>query len=92
MVGRIDAPARISHSFIVDHYDCPPGNPLGTLTVNGAISQKYRGAVGPFQGTILRSGYSKNYTYDDRLRYRSRPTSSTRFRSRGTSRETLDYP
>ena len=53
---RATAPARsktstidaailaINHSFIVDNYDC--GSPLGTLTVNGAIAQKYRGAVG----------------------------------------------
>ena len=34
----------IKHSFIVDNYDC--GESLGELTVHGAISQKYRGAVG----------------------------------------------
>ena len=34
----------INHSFIVDNYDC--GASLGTLNVNGAISQKYRGPVG----------------------------------------------
>ena len=42
---QIDAAIlAIDHSFIVDHYDC--GAKLGTLTVNGAIAQKYRGAVG----------------------------------------------
>lgn len=51
----------INHSFIVDNYDC--GNELGTLNVLGAISQKYRGAVGTTGGT----GYLKNYVYDDRL-------------------------
>lgn len=61
---RIDAAIlAIQHSFIVDHYDC--GAALGTLTVNGAIAQKYRGAVGVIGG----SGYLKNYNYDDRLRY-----------------------
>ena len=69
----------IEHSFIVDHYDC--GSSLGTLNVKGAISQKYRGAVGTTGGT----GYYKNYEYDDRLRYRSRRTSSTRSSRRGTS-------
>lgn len=51
----------INHSFIVDNYNC--GNELGTLNVLGAISQKYRGAVGTTGGT----GYLKNYVYDDRL-------------------------
>ena len=57
----------INHSFIVDHYDC--GATLGTLTVNGAISQKFRGAVGTFSGGSAVTGYLKNYNYDDRLRY-----------------------
>ena len=66
---RIDAAIlAISHSFIVDHYDC--GAELGTLTVNGAIAQKYRGAVGTSGGT----GYIKNYNYDDRLRYLEPPS------------------
>ena len=57
----------IEHSFIVDHYDC--GSSLGTLTVKGALSQKYRGAVGQTNGT----GYYKNYEYDDRLHYLEPP-------------------
>jgi Tfp pilus assembly protein PilX len=66
---RIDAAIlAINHSFIVDHYDC--GAALGTLTVNGAIAQMYRGAV----GTIGGSGYLKNYNYDDRLRYLEPPS------------------
>ncbi|MCB0874889.1 MAG: hypothetical protein KDB46_01720 [Solirubrobacterales bacterium] len=65
---RIDAAMlSIQHSFIVDHYNC--GNQLGNLTVNGAISQKFRGPV----GTVGNSGYNKVYTYDDRLRYLSPP-------------------
>ncbi len=70
---RIDAAIlSIQHSFIVDHYSC--GNPLGNLTVNGAIAQRFRGAVGTFsQSTGPVSGYSKRYTYDDRLRYISPP-------------------
>ena len=35
------------HSFIVDNYDCGRS---GTLTVNGAIVQKYRGPVGTGSG------------------------------------------
>jgi Tfp pilus assembly protein PilX len=65
---RIDAAIlSLAHSFTVDNYDC--GTKLDLLTVNGAIAQKYRGAVGTTGGT----GFTKNYNYDDRLRYRSPP-------------------
>ncbi len=66
---RIDAAIlAINHSFIVDHYDC--GSSLGTLTVNGALAQMFRGAVGTTNGR----GYLKNYNYDDRLRYIQPPS------------------
>jgi hypothetical protein len=58
----------LNHSFIVDHYDC--GSSLGTVTVRGAIAQKFRGPVG--QGS---DGYqAKSYNYDDRLRYQEPPS------------------
>jgi type IV pilus assembly PilX-like protein len=57
----------LKHSFIVDNYSCGAG--LGTLTVKGAIAQRFRGVVGTFTPT----GYLKSYNYDDRLRYRSPP-------------------
>ncbi len=57
----------IQHSFIVDNFSC--GASLGNLTVNGAIAQYFRGAVGTTGGT----GYLKNYTYDDRLKTLSPP-------------------
>jgi hypothetical protein len=57
----------IDHSFIVDNYNC--GNDLGTLSVTGAIAQRYRGPV----GTSADTGFLKNYKYDDRLKYRSPP-------------------
>jgi type II secretory pathway pseudopilin PulG len=57
----------INHSFIVDHYDC--GTSLGTLTLHGAIAQKFRGPVG--RGT---PGYKKSYNYDDRLKYQEPPS------------------
>jgi hypothetical protein len=57
----------VSHSFIVDNYDC--GAQLGTLTVWGAIAQLFRGPV----GTIGNSGYTKSYNYDDRLAYSEPP-------------------
>ena len=41
---RIDAAIMsLQHSFMVDNYDCGLS---GKLTVNGAIVQKFRGAVG----------------------------------------------
>jgi hypothetical protein len=85
---RIDAAMlAIDHSFIVDHYDC--GASLGTLTVNGAISQKFRGAVGSEGGT----GYLKDYNYDRRLRYMEPPHFLNPVEpSWHIQRETLDYP
>jgi hypothetical protein len=57
----------LAHSFIVDNYYC--GSLLGTLTVNGAIAQNFRGPVGTSGGT----GYLKSYNFDDRLRYTNPP-------------------
>jgi len=77
----------LQHSFIVDNFDC--GASLGQLTINGAIAQYFRGAVGTTGGT----GYLKDYTYDDRLAVLLPPylfdiaTSGWR-----TSRETLCIP
>jgi hypothetical protein len=85
---RIDAAMlAIQHSFIVDHYNC--GANLGDLTINGAFSQKYRGAVGTTGGT----GYIKNYNYDDRLRYQEPPSFLDPVQSSWhIQRETLDFP
>jgi len=49
------------------------GSPLGSLGVNGAIAQRFRGAVGTVSGATLNSGYSKSYVYDQRLKYLSPP-------------------
>jgi hypothetical protein len=57
----------LQHSFIADNYAC--GAKLGTITVKGAIAQKYRGPV----GIVGTHGFIKDYNYDDRLRYRSPP-------------------
>jgi hypothetical protein len=71
---RIDAALlSVQHSFMVDNYYC--GTPLGTLTVNGVIAQKYRGPVGRLTsgaGTAV-NGYIKDYNYDDRLAFRGPP-------------------
>jgi hypothetical protein len=84
---RIDAALlAISHSFIVDHYDC--GGTMGELEVNGAISQRFRGAVGTTGGT----GYIKDYNYDDRLRYQEPPNFLDPVQSAWhIQRETLDF-
>jgi len=67
---RIDAAILgIAHSFIVDSYNC--GKAMGTLTVNGAIAQYYRGAVGTGSGS---TGYLKSYNYDSRLKYIQPPS------------------
>jgi hypothetical protein len=77
----------IQHSFIVDHYDC--GNSLGTLTVEGAISQKFRGPVGTTGGT----GYTKNYIYDDRLKFQEPPHFLDPLQTAWSIRRTtLDFP
>jgi hypothetical protein len=57
----------LNHSFTVDRYGC--GSSLGELHVFGAIAQKHRGVVGIVNG----SGFSKEYEYDDRLRFRTPP-------------------
>jgi type II secretory pathway pseudopilin PulG len=62
----------IKHSFIVDNYDC--GSPLESLNVEGAIAQKFRGPVGTSSNGHTSSGYLKDYTYDDRLRYLEPPS------------------
>jgi hypothetical protein len=61
----------VQHTFIVPYYNA--GAPRGSLTVTGAIGQKYRGPVGTFNSSGIVSGYSKAYTYDSRLKYLSPP-------------------
>jgi len=60
----------LQHSLIVDNYNC--GAPLGTLTIRGAIAQRFRGPVGT-GGSSVSTGYAKDYQYDDRLEYLSPP-------------------
>jgi hypothetical protein len=68
---RIDAAIlALNHSFIVDNWYC--GADLGTLTVNGAIAQKFRGPVGT-GGNSSGSGYIKDYNYTDDLQHRDPP-------------------
>jgi hypothetical protein len=71
---RIEAAIlSVKHSFFADNHNC--GNKLGTLTVVGAIAQRYRGTVSTFDSATntIGTGFTKNYWYDDRFRYRSPP-------------------
>jgi Tfp pilus assembly protein PilX len=61
----------LQHSFIVDNYGC--GATLGTLTVNGAIAQYFRGTVATSNSGTVQTGYVKAYSYDDRLHALSPP-------------------
>ena len=57
----------VDHSFTVDNYGC--GVHEGDLTIKGAIAQNFRGTV----GKVGSSGYTKKYSYDDLLKFRSPP-------------------
>jgi hypothetical protein len=54
-------------SFQVTSYDSR--TPVGTLSINGGVIQKIRGAVGTFNASTgqTSTGYTKNYHYDPRL-------------------------
>jgi hypothetical protein len=55
----------IDGSFTVQDFD--EGSPRGELEVLGGIVQSVRGPVGTFDQYGPRSGYRKNYVYDERL-------------------------
>ncbi len=73
---RLDAAIlALGHSFIVQNYD--EGTPLGTLSITGAVAQKWRGPVGTGGGSGASTGYLKNYSYDGRLQFSSPPHAAT---------------
>jgi len=55
----------LDKSFYVEDYS--QGNSRGTLNLQGGLQQQQRGPVGTFSNGSVRSGFSKNYSYDDRL-------------------------
>ncbi len=55
----------VAHTFTVQNYN--RGSRRGTLTILGSIAQKFRGPV------AQNGGFSKNYTYDDRLKSAAPP-------------------
>lgn len=62
----------VNHSVMVQNPDM--GVDLGTLTITGAITQKYRGVVGDTNASNgSYTGYGKKYVYDQRLAYDSPP-------------------
>ncbi|MGV8977528.1 MAG: hypothetical protein ACOH17_05740 [Cellulomonas sp.] len=64
---RVDgAILSVAHTFGVQNYSM--GGERGTLTINGAIAQKFRGIV--HSGS---NGYVKDYNYDERFRYTAPP-------------------
>ena len=62
----------VNHSFLVPFWNQGDNN-MGTITLNGAIAQIYRGPVGTFSGTSQVTGFDKDYNYDARLRYTNPP-------------------
>jgi hypothetical protein len=65
----------VAHTFMVQNYNRGPNR--GTLTINGAIAQKFRGTVVTYQTNngvnSVSTGYAKNYNYDERLRVTAPP-------------------
>ena len=57
----------LNHSMYVPNVGSQPN--LGTLTINGSITQDYDGFVGTTSG----GGYVSAYSYDPRLQYLSPP-------------------
>jgi hypothetical protein len=63
----------VNHSFWVQRYNVGSASALGTLNIDGAIAQRYRGPVGTTSGGVPSTGYVKDYVYDQRLKYLSPP-------------------
>lgn len=60
----------VAHTFQVQSYNL--AGTQGTLTVMGAIAQKYRGPVAT-GGTTIATGYAKKYIYDSRFKFKAPP-------------------
>jgi hypothetical protein len=60
--GVVMAPGGI---FTVDNYQSRP--PSGNVTLLGGVITNYYGAFGTFSGTTQRSGYGRNFLYDQRM-------------------------
>lgn len=69
-VKIVAAMLALNGAFMADNWYC--GAKLGTITVLGAIAQRWRGAVGTGDASSG-TGYAKDYTYDDLFRFREPP-------------------
>ena len=65
------AALSVNHGVRVQNWAV--GAPLGTFHVRGVLAQRYRGPVGTNSSGTIVSGYSKDYVYDQRLKYVSPP-------------------
>jgi hypothetical protein len=68
----------LQQQFFVMNWNYPSqngaiGSSPNQITVNGSISEDWRGPVGTGSSSSIASGYAKNYTYDNRLEYLSPP-------------------
>lgn len=61
----------VAHTIMVQNYQY--GGPRGTLTVMGALAQKFRGTVATTSSGVIANGYAKSYNYDDRLKFAAPP-------------------
>jgi hypothetical protein len=61
----------VNHSVRVQMWN--RGAPLGTFHVRGVFAQRYRGPVGTNSSGTIVTGFSKDYVYDQRLKYLSPP-------------------
>ena len=61
----------VAHTIMVQNYQY--GGQRGTLTVLGALAQRFRGTVATTNSGSIVNGYAKAYTYDERLRFTAPP-------------------
>ena len=62
----------VAHTFQAQNYNV--AGTQGTLTVMGAIAQKFRGAVVTFNSAGAPvTGFAKNYIYDSRFKFKAPP-------------------
>jgi hypothetical protein len=65
----------VAHTFMVQNYDGSDANlgARGTLTVKGAIAQRFRGPVATSSSGTIVTGFQKNYAYDSRFKNTAPP-------------------
>jgi hypothetical protein len=65
----------VAHTFMAQNYDGGDANlgARGTLTIKGAIAQKFRGPVATSSSGTIVTGFQKNYAYDSRFRNTAPP-------------------